>query len=51
MGLIPGSGRSLGGGHGRPPYSSILEWRIPQTEEPGGLQPMKLESQTRLLID
>ena len=22
-------------------YSSILAWRIPQTEEPGGLQPMR----------
>ena len=28
--------RSLGGGHGNP--SSILAWRIPWTEEPGGLQ-------------
>ena len=32
-GLIPGSGRSLGGGHGNP-------WRIPWTEEPGGLWSM-----------
>ena len=32
VGLIPGSGRSPGGGHG------ILAWRIPWTEEPGGLQ-------------
>ena len=32
-GLIPGSGRSPGGGHG----SSFLAWRIPWTEEPGGL--------------
>ena len=30
-------------------YSSILAWRIPWTEEPGGLWPMGLqESQTRL---
>ena len=35
-GLIPGSGRSPGGGHGN--HSSILAWRIPWTEEPGGLQ-------------
>ena len=34
MGSIPGSGRSPGGGHGN---SSILAWRIPWTEEPGGL--------------
>ena len=38
MGLIPGSGRSPGRGHGNP--SSILAWRIPWTEEPGGLQSM-----------
>ena len=24
-------------------YSSILAWRIPWTEEPGGLQSMKLQ--------
>ena len=30
-------------------HSSILAWRIPWTEEPGGLQSMKLQkSQTRL---
>ena len=32
-GLIPGLGRYPGGGHG-----SILAWRIPWTEKPGGLQ-------------
>ena len=38
VGSIPGSGRSLGGGHGNPlQYSS---WGIPWTEEPGGLQSM-----------
>ena len=31
-GVIPGWGGSPGGGH-----SSILAWRIPWTEEPGGL--------------
>ena len=36
VGLIPGSGRSPGGGHGN--NSSILAWRIPWTEAPGGLQ-------------
>ena len=35
-GSIPGLGRSPGGGHGTHP--SILAWRIPWTEEPGGLQ-------------
>ena len=32
---------------GMAPHSSILAWRIPWTEEPGGLQSMT-ESQTRL---
>ena len=29
-------------------HSSILAWRIPGTEEPGGLQSMQLQSQTQL---
>ena len=29
-------------------HSSILAWRIPCTEKPGGLQPMELQSQTQL---
>ena len=29
-------------------HSSILAWRIPWTEEPGGLQSIELQSQTRL---
>jgi len=33
---IPGSGRSPGTGMATP--SIILAWRIPWTEEPGGLQ-------------
>ena len=37
-GLIPGSGRSPGGGNGN--HSSILAWKIPWTEEPGRLQSM-----------
>ena len=41
VGLIPGSGRLPGGGHGNP--LSILAWRIPQTEELGGLQVMRLQ--------
>ena len=32
-GFDPWSGRSSGGGH-----SSILAWRVPWTEDPGGLQ-------------
>ena len=34
---IPGSGRSLGDGMATP--SSVLAWRIPWTEEPGGCNP------------
>ena len=29
-------------------HSSILAWRIPWTEEPGGVQSMGLQSPTRL---
>ena len=42
VGSTPGLGRSPGGG--QVIHSSILAWRIPQTEEPGRLQSM--ESQT-----
>ena len=35
-GLIPKSGRSPGEGNGN--HSSTLAWKIPWTEEPGGLQ-------------
>ena len=38
QGSIPGSGRSPG--EGMATHSSILAWRIPWTEEPGGLQSM-----------
>ena len=40
-GLIPGLGRSPGEGRGT--HSSILAWRIPWTEEPGGLESMGLQ--------
>ena len=40
-GLIPGLGRSPGGGNAT--HSSILAWEIPRTEEPGGLQSMRLQ--------
>ena len=36
LGSIPGSGRTLE--EGMATHSSILAWRIPWTEEPGGLQ-------------
>ena len=46
-GMIPGSGRSPGGGNGYPLH--ILAWEIPWTEEPGGLQSLGLpKSQTFL---
>ena len=38
VGWFPGSGRSPGGGHGNPLH--ILTWKIPWTEESGGLQSM-----------
>jgi len=34
VGLILGSGRSPGGGHGN---FSVLVWKIPWKEKPGGL--------------
>ena len=37
MGLIPGSGRSHSSMATHP---NILVWKIPRTEEPGGLQSM-----------
>ena len=40
-GSILGLGRSPGGGHAT--HSSILAWRIPWTEEPGGIQSMGLQ--------
>ena len=36
VGLVPGWGRSPGGGLAT--HSSILAWRIPWAEGPGGLQ-------------
>ena len=41
MGLIPGWGRSLE--EGIATHSSILAWRIPWTEEPGGLMSTGLQ--------
>ena len=44
VGLVPGSGRSPGEGNNT--HSSILVWRIPWTEESGGLQSMGSQSRT-----
>ena len=41
MGLIPGAGRSPGGGNGNLLQYSC--WKIPWTEDPGGLQSMGLQ--------
>ena len=47
QGLIPGSGRSLK--KGMATHFSILAWRNPWTEEPGGLPPTgATKSRTRL---
>ena len=40
MGLIPGSGTSLGEGNGNPLQYSCLENSIPWTEEPGSYNPL-----------
>ena len=46
-GSIPKMGRSPGAGNGT--HSSILAWKIPWTEKPGGLQSMGITKiQTRL---
>ena len=44
MGSIPGSGRSLE--EEMATHFSILAWKIPWTEKPGGLQSMALKSWT-----
>ena len=41
LGSIPGFGKSLK--EGMTTHSSVLAWRIPWTEEPGGLQSMGLQ--------
>ena len=45
---IPGSGRSPGAEQEMATCSSILAWRIPWTEEPGGLQSVGLDLTERL---
>ena len=44
LGSIPGFGRSCEEGNGN---SNTLAWRIPWTEEPGGLQSMGLQESDR----
>ena len=44
-GLIPGLGRSPGRENAT--HFRILAWKIPWTEEPGGLQAMGSQSQTQ----
>ena len=43
---IPGLGRPSGGGHGNP--LSILAWRIPRTEKPGGPPSAGSQRRTRM---
>ena len=44
LGLIPGLGRSPGGGHGNPLTGVFLLGESPWTEVPGGLQSMGSQS-------
>ena len=47
VGSIPGWGRSLK--EGMTTHSSVLAWRVPGTEEPGGLQSSRIvQTRTRL---
>ena len=46
VGLIPGREDPLE--KEMATHSSVLAWRIPWVEEPGGLQSMESQSQTRL---
>jgi len=41
--LVPSLGQEDPLEKGMPTHSNILAWRIPQTEEPGGLQSMGLQ--------
>ena len=49
VGSIPGLGRSPGVGSDN--HFSILAWKIPCTEEPGGLQSMGLQRVKKQLSD
>ena len=48
LGSVPGLGRAPTQEKEMAAHSSILAWKIPWTEEPGGLQSMGLQSWTRL---
>ena len=48
IGLIPGLGRSPGGGNGN--HSRILAWEIPWTEESGRLQSMGFQKSQAWLM-
>ena len=45
---VPSLGREDPLEKGKATHSSVLAWRIPWTEEPGGLQSVGSQSQTRL---
>ena len=47
---VPSSGQEDSLEEGMATHSSILAWRIPWTEEPGGLQFTVLQSQTQLKL-
>ena len=46
--LVPSLGPEVALEKGMAAHSSILAWRIPWPEEPGGLQSLESQSQTRL---
>ena len=48
LGWVQSLGQKDPLGKGMAAHSSTLAWRIPWTEESGGLQPMELQSRTRL---
>ena len=48
LGSIPGLGRSPGEGNGNPLQYSC--WRVPWTEEPGGLQSIRLQRLPKQII-
>ena len=46
--LIPGLGRSPGEGNAT--HSSILAWKIPWTEEPGGCEELDATARTDMVV-
>ena len=47
--LVQSLGQDVPLEKGMTTYPSILAWRIPSTEETGGLQSIELQSQTQLM--